>query len=231
MGVVPGFSERIDGGCVTSARSSTASRRRARAGERALLSAGALGAAIALGAAVQAGATAALDQSIHEAMRRRRTPRVVKLARVVTSPADPKVNWIIAVVLSGIIYRRRGKRLPAPLAAVLVELVLNRVARLFVEQPRPAAARRREGRDRFAYPSGHTAATAAIAYATAIELAEGRSAGERALLFTGASLCTLAIGWSRLELEEHWANNIVGGWAMGAGSALAVTAAADAFEL
>jgi membrane-associated phospholipid phosphatase len=216
---------------VTSGRSATASRRRVRAGERALLAAGALSAAIALGAAVQAGATTTLDQTVHEAMKRRRTPRVVKVARIVTSPADPKVNWIIAAVLSGIIYGKRGKRLPAPLAAVLVELVLNRVARLFVQHPRPPAARPREGRDRFAYPSGHTAATAAIAYATAIELAEGRSAGERAVLFTAASLCTLAIGWSRLELEEHWANNIVGGWAMGAGSALAVTAAADAFQL
>ncbi len=194
------------------------------AAQRGASAAVALAVTAVLGAVVQSGATSALDAAVHRAMSRRRTPRIVRVATAVSVPADPRINWLFAIAASVVVHRRRGRRLPAPLMALLVELGLNRVARLFVQQPRPAGARRRLGRDRFAYPSGHTAATAAIAYATALELTDGSTAEELMFALALASAGVALVGWSRLELEEHWVNNIVGGWIMGAGSALVATA-------
>jgi membrane-associated phospholipid phosphatase len=67
-----------------------------------------------------------------------------------------------------------------------------------------------------------TAATA-IAIATAAEIEEQLSPRERMLLWTGVAALSISVGWSRLYLDEHWIDDVVGGWmagiAIGLGSA------------
>lgn len=105
--------------------------------------------------------------------------------------------------------------MPSALIASLTVLVLDRGIRSVVFQRRPPGATKHIGRERFAYPSGHTAATAAITLAAALDLGELLDRRDRALLYAATSLCTAAVGWSRLELDEHWIDDVVGGWAMG----------------
>jgi len=67
-----------------------------------------------------------------------------------------------------------------------------------------------------------TAATA-IAVASAAEIADRLSPEERKLLWTAVIAFSISVGWSRLYLDEHWMDDVVGGWmagvAIGLGSA------------
>jgi membrane-associated phospholipid phosphatase len=67
-----------------------------------------------------------------------------------------------------------------------------------------------------------TAATA-IAIASAAEIADQLSSRERRFLWTGVAALSISVGWSRLYLDEHWIDDVVGGWmagiAIGLGSA------------
>src|SRR5262249_46109030 len=108
------------------------------------------------------------------------------------------------------------------LAASLADFALNKGTRLFVHQPRPPGAKPRRGLDRRGYPSGHTLAATAIAFTTALEIAEGRSGAQRAALFAGAAAYAAMIGWTRLALDEHWIDDVVGAWAGGIALAIVV---------
>ncbi len=87
-------------------------------------------------------------------------------------------------------------------------------------------AGRHRGRNRYGYPSGHTTAATAIAIASATEIEPGLSVGERRLLWSVVTAISIAAGWSRLYLDEHWIDDVVGGWmagiAIGLGSASVV---------
>jgi membrane-associated phospholipid phosphatase len=60
-----------------------------------------------------------------------------------------------------------------------------------------------------------TAATA-IAIASAAEIDERLSPRERRLLWSGIAGVSIAVGWSRLYLDEHWIDDVAGGWMAGA---------------
>src|SRR5262249_25435570 len=110
----------------------------------------------------------------------------------------------------------------APLAASLSVFALNKGTRLLVRQPRPPGARPRRGLDRLGFPSGHTLAATAIAFTTALEIAEGRSAVQRTALFTAARPSAVTIGWTRLTLDEHGMDDVVGAGAGGFALAILV---------
>jgi membrane-associated phospholipid phosphatase len=67
-----------------------------------------------------------------------------------------------------------------------------------------------------------TAATA-IAIASAAEIADQLSSRERRFLWTAVAALSISVGWSRLYLDEHWIDDVIGGWmagiAIGLGSA------------
>jgi membrane-associated phospholipid phosphatase len=59
-----------------------------------------------------------------------------------------------------------------------------------------------------------TAATA-VAIAGAAEISAQLSPRERKLLWTAVTLLSVSVGWSRLYLDEHWIDDVVGGWMAG----------------
>jgi membrane-associated phospholipid phosphatase len=59
-----------------------------------------------------------------------------------------------------------------------------------------------------------TAATA-IAIASAGEISDQLSDRERKLLWTAVAALSISVGWSRLYLDEHWIDDVVGGWMAG----------------
>jgi undecaprenyl-diphosphatase len=102
-----------------------------------------------------------------------------------------------------------------PGAASLGALVLDNATRVFVHQHRPPKAGRHHGRNRYAYPSGHVTAATAIGVAIAAEIGGELSAAERRLLWTAITAVSISVGWSRLYLDEHWIDDVVGGWMAG----------------
>ena len=61
-------------------------------------------------------------------------------------------------------------------------------------------------------------------------LADGCSATERVGLYSLAGVWAAAIGWSRLQLDEHWFDDVLGGWSAGIAIAIASTAFDDSFS-
>ena len=181
--------------------------------------------------AVAAGVFAALGICAHQdlladvnqrvrSLIQRRGPATVRIARAITmlseSPVHPVLGWLASKGVS----RVTGRTSYAPFAASMAEFVLNKSTRLFVHQPRPPGAKPRHGLDRRGYPSGHTMAATAIAFTTALEIAEGRPRVQRTALFVAAAAYAATMGWTRLTLDEHWIDDVVG--ARAGGIALAI---------
>ncbi len=72
------------------------------------------------------------------------------------------------------------------------------------------------------FPSGH-ASMAAIVFLTlgALIASTRASLRERSYILGVAALFTLLVGLSRVALGVHWATDVLGGWAFGAGWAMA----------
>jgi membrane-associated phospholipid phosphatase len=98
---------------------------------------------------------------------------------------------------------------------------VDNVTRVFLHQRRPPKAGRHHGRNQYAYPSGHVTAATAIAIATAAEVDDRLSARERTLLWSAVTAVSISVGWSRLYLDEHWIDDVAGGWMAGIAIGLA----------
>jgi undecaprenyl-diphosphatase len=155
-----------------------------------------------------------LDQRVRERVLRR-GPRVVRTARAFTKLSESAIHPILGFAASKAVSRFSGRQTYAPFIASLADFALNKGTRLFIHQHRPPGARPRRGLDRLGYPSGHTLAASAIAFTTALQLAEGRSPMQRTALLAGATVYAGAIGWTRLTLDEHWFDQVAGGFVGG----------------
>jgi undecaprenyl-diphosphatase len=141
--------------------------------------------------------------------------------------ADPHAYPFVAAALALLINRTKREGGLGPIAASFGALAVDNGTRLFVHQRRPPKAGPHHGRSRYAFPSGHTTAATAIAIACAGEISEQLSYRERVMLWTAVAALSISVGWSRLYLDEHWMDDVLGGWlagiALGIGS-IAVTA-------
>src|SRR3954471_18224868 len=152
----------------------------------------------------------------------RRGHGTARLARTITLLSESGVHPVLGLLLSKAASRAVHSKTYTPLAASLADFVVNKGTRLIVHQRRPPGAKPRTGLDRLGYPSGHTLAATAIAFSTALRVAEGRRAPQRAMLFGAAAAYAATIGWTRLALDEHWLDDVVGAWAGGIALAIIV---------
>ena len=183
------------------------------------------GAAIAggIGVAVKRDSTTPINRAVRRRIHPRQSAALRSLAKGISYLAGPKAHPYTAATLGLLINRREGNGGLGPAAASLGALALDNATRVFVHQRRPPRAGPHHGRNRYAYPSGHVTAATAIAVATAAEIADQLSPRERRLLWTTVAALSISVGWSRLYLDEHWIDDVVGGWmagvAIGLGSA------------
>jgi undecaprenyl-diphosphatase len=187
------------------------------------------GAAIAggIGVAVKRESTGKINRAVRRRIRPRRSPPLRKVAKGISYLADPHAHPFAAAALGLLIRLKEGTGGLGPGVASLGALAFDNAVRLFVHQRRPPKAGPHHGLYRYSYPSGHVTAATAILIAAAGEIADDLSPSERDLLWTGVAVISAAVGWSRLYLDEHWIDDVVGGWAagvaIGLGSASAFT--------
>jgi undecaprenyl-diphosphatase len=192
--------------------------------------AGSVWAFMSLGGEMAEGETLAFDRRILVALRNPADltdpvgPRWLEESlRDVTALGGFTVLWLI-VAVSALAFLFHGKRRQAGLlvtVAVLAQLSANLLKGVY-GRPRPDFL----PHDMFVYagsfPSGHStvAAAAWLTLATMIASLEPK-AHTKALAYAAAIFVILTVGFSRIYLGVHWPSDVLAGWTLGAGWALA----------
>lgn len=176
--------------------------------------------AAAVGAAVMAVAYCAdhspvseLDHRTFEAVRVRRGPGAVTVARAVSGLAEPRVAYSV-LALVGISAARRGTWWRAAMPCLVVAggaVARRRLSRVIARQRPPAEAWLIEP-EGFSLPSKHT--TVAVLTVGAVAHAVGiRGAPAHAAM----ALAAAGVGGSRICLGVHWPADVVAGWLFAVG--------------
>jgi membrane-associated phospholipid phosphatase len=179
-----------------------------------------------LGVAVKRDSTRAINRAVRKRIHPRHSAALRSVAKGVSYLADPHAYPFVAAALGLLINHMRREGGLGPIAASFGALAVDNGTRLFIHQRRPPKAGRHHGRNRYAYPSGHTTAATAIAIACAGEMSDQLSDRERMVLWAALAAVSISVGWSRLYLDEHWIDDVFGGWmagtALGIGSTMLV---------
>lgn len=166
---------------------------------------------LALSIAVQKRATYAVDRKLRRKFHPRSRRAVTRAAELATDAASPHVHPIVALVLAAIATRATGRVAYAIPLASICATVVDKSTRMVIHQERPPRAGTHHGLDRYAFPSGHTCAITAISLATAFTLWPTLSLAQRGSIASAGAVAALGIGWTRLYLDEHWIDDILGG--------------------
>jgi undecaprenyl-diphosphatase len=165
------------------------------------------------------GTTVRVDQSLVDFTVAQRNDWLTGFARAWTLLGSA---WIVApVVTVAAVALALQRRLPAAIVVVASSAgcaIAVGAVKASVARPRPPISGRLVNAVGAAFPSGHSAQSvacyAALAWAvtTRIELRSTRT-----LVWSGAALVALGVGWSRIYLGVHWPSDVLGGWSLAAG--------------
>jgi membrane-associated phospholipid phosphatase len=176
-----------------------------------------------LGAANSAGLTRTTDLSVRRRVGPKKSASLTRTASAISLIGAPHMRPVFAGSLAAAC-RSLGVRNPwRILAASLCATALNRSTRIVLRKKRPPGAGAHNGLDVFAYPSGHCCAVAAMMTSTVRQLSRDRTIGTRAALIGVGAGASLATAWSRLYLDEHWIDDVVGGLCAGVAIGLTIT--------
>ena len=178
---------------------------------------------VGLGVAARLGATRRVNRAVRSQIKPKANGSATRLARAISSLGTPKVHPLLAVCLAAGERAFRGRGGSSIIAASLAATAVDKMSRVVIHQKRPRRAGKHRGLDRYAYPSGHSCAITAIATATVRELSDDSALETAGLLRVSAACVSMAMGWSRLYLDEHWIDDVAGG--LCAGLAVGITAA------
>lgn len=170
---------------------------------------------VVLSAVVEEGGTKRLDHAVRTRIQPRRRRRLQNAASMVTSIAAPRTHPLIAIALAVIASRRTGRIGYGIPAASVGATIVDKAVRLIIHQKRPPLAGLHHGLDRYGFPSGHTCAATAIALAFVTHIWPTLSDVQRRTTAAVAICLSLGVAWTRLYLDEHWIDDIVGGWLAG----------------
>jgi undecaprenyl-diphosphatase len=194
----------------------------------ALLAAGAVACFVAVAAVVASG-TPAFDEHLLRGLRTADNPAIpagphwlTTVVRDVTALGGWTVLSLLTLGVAGHLALRRKW---AAVAAVLLAAVGGGVSceglKVAFARPRPAVVPHLMEAHNASFPSGHSAAAAAVLLSIAAVLAGHTSRPRaRAYLFGVAVLLTLVVGVSRVYLGVHYPTDVLGGWALGTAWAL-----------
>lgn len=181
---------------------------------------------LGFGEAVRRGHTREFNDGARRRVRPRTRRRIERAADAFCEAGKPNIHPALATAVALAASRELGlDAARIPLASVAT-IGLEKAIRQVVLQRRPPGAKPHSGEHKYGFPSGHTSAITAIALTSALELGDRMRPPARAALWTAAVLAPVVMGAARLYMDEHWADDVIGGWLLGAAVACAVTGVA-----
>jgi len=162
-----------------------------------------------------------VDEGWYRAVQRTHAAPREAASRTLDVAFGTTVDWTVRLAVTGQLLRaRRWSALAGWAATVALGEVSVGPLKAAVDRPRPDASMTRTSMA--SYPSGHALAAATTAPGIVIALVPpGRA--RRRLLAVAVPLAA-ATALSRTFLNAHWLSDVVGGFALGTGYALAVPA-------
>jgi undecaprenyl-diphosphatase len=166
------------------------------------------------------------DSPVLQRVRYHSSSRLIEGAQALVRLGNVETLIIIAIAI-GFLLRVRGLRLvlcAAPLASLLVAGAFVTIMKATIGRTGPLEQFQFVASDRGSFPSGHSADTMSLGIGLAIVLGAVlfRRPAERVIVFGFALAFSTAVGISTLVLGVHWPTDVVAGWAVGLGAAVAV---------
>jgi undecaprenyl-diphosphatase len=166
------------------------------------------------------------DWRVLRDFRRHRSPLLVDASRALADLGSIGTLVVVAAAV-GLLLRRRGLNpilCAVPLASLLVAGGFVQIMKLAIDRAGPHAYYNFTANTPGSFPSGHSADTTALCVGLAIVLVAAlvRRPVERVAVFGLAVAFSVAVGVSRVVLGVHWPTDVMAGWAVGLGTALAV---------
>lgn len=138
------------------------------------------------------------------------TPGLTLAMKVITELGGLVAVPVIAIVLSGLLWRRGRRRDATLLAATVVgATLLNTVLKAVFQRARPDFWEHLVVENSYSFPSGHAMASMSIAASLAVIAWSGR--WRWAAIVLGA-VYVLLVGLSRMYLGVHFPSDILAGW-------------------
>ncbi|MBA2627470.1 MAG: phosphatase PAP2 family protein, partial [Gemmatimonadales bacterium] len=178
----------------------------------------ALAALTALTIMVRRDATRRNDRRVRKWMRRHRSGVGTGVANVVTLAGIPPVHLPVALALAWVVNRKRGvaPAVPLALASLTAFGAHHLIKAMLPSRRRPSAGWLR--RHQPAFPSGHTTGATAVSLTAGYMFVRERLAEDEYVLPVAMGV-PLAVGFTRLYLDRHWAADVLAGWLLGTGIA------------
>jgi membrane-associated phospholipid phosphatase len=158
--------------------------------------------------------TAPFDEPIRRWVLAHQTPAARDTFLVITRVAAPSVIIPCTAALAAWLWRERGLSIAAAMvmSPAVALAIFSGVKRIYRRKRPEGGARLHELT--YAFPSGHSAASAAVfGTASYILWREGMLPCGVAEAVSGVG--TLLVGASRIYLDVHWTTDVLGGWAVG----------------
>lgn len=155
------------------------------------------------------------EHRLNHDLRRRGGRRAERLASAVSRSSDTSRAIGVGVGLTALLLARGARREAAvPALAMALASATHVAGSTLVGRPRPAVERLGTRQPTSSFPSGHVGAM------TALAVALGRAAGAlprpaRVAVRAGLTSYLLLLGWSRLYNGQHYASDVLAGYANG----------------
>jgi undecaprenyl-diphosphatase len=176
-----------------------------------------------------AGMLDGLDHDVASAVRRT-TGHAADVALsliAITASVPLSLAWLGLLVVATQLVRRRRRRALVLVAGFAAGSLLEVLLKVALDHPGPRGGSRTifafgvEQVGHGSFPSGHMLRGTALALGTALILAGSRRSLTVRLV---AAAYVVELAFTRVYLNEHWASDVIGGYLLGVGAALAVAA-------
>jgi membrane-associated phospholipid phosphatase len=170
--------------------------------------------------------TAQFDEPIRKWVLAHQAPAVRDTFLVITRVGAPSVIIPCTAALAAWLWRERGLSIAAAMvmSPAVALAIFSGVKRIYRRKRPEGGARLHELT--YAFPSGHSAASAAV-FGTASYILWREGMLPRGVAEAVSGVGTLLVGVSRVYLDVHWTTDVLGGWAVGA---LVAAMSAAAYE-